>query len=103
MRGRGTVLAISSDAAVETYPEWGAYGLSKAALEHMMRTFTAELAGSGVRFLTVDPGEMDTRLHAQALPGADPKALTDPEDAAAKIVARLAEDGGGRAALAAAS
>jgi NAD(P)-dependent dehydrogenase (short-subunit alcohol dehydrogenase family) len=99
VRGRGTVLAVSSDAAVESYPEWGAYGLSKAALEHMMRTFAAELAGSGVRFLTVDPGEMDTRLHAQALPAADPRTLLDPEVAAARIVARLehgGEDGGGR-------
>ena len=48
------------------YPRWGAYGVSKAALDHLVRTWAAELAGSGVRFLSVDPGEMDTRMHADA-------------------------------------
>jgi NAD(P)-dependent dehydrogenase (short-subunit alcohol dehydrogenase family) len=89
VRGRGTVVAISSDAAVDAYPSWGAYGLSKAALEHMQRTLAAELAGTGVRFLTVDPGEMATRMHADAVPGADPAALADPEVIAARLVAWL--------------
>lgn len=94
VRGRGTVVAISSDAAVEAYPTWGAYGLSKAALEHMMRTFAAELADSGVRFVTVDPGEMRTRMHAEALPDADPATLTDPALAAARIIARIEDPAG---------
>jgi NAD(P)-dependent dehydrogenase (short-subunit alcohol dehydrogenase family) len=92
LRGRGTVLAISSDAATAAYPTWGAYGLSKAALEHMMRSFAAELAGSGLRFLTVDPGEMRTRLYLQAVPDADPAALADPEAVAARIVGLLEGD-----------
>ena len=33
------------------------------------RTWAAELAESGVRFLSVDPGEMDTQMHADAMPG----------------------------------
>jgi NAD(P)-dependent dehydrogenase (short-subunit alcohol dehydrogenase family) len=89
--GRGTVVAVSSDAAVESYPRWGAYGLSKAALEHMQRTFAAELDGSGVRFVTVDPGEMRTRLHAEAMPEVDPATLADPADVAERILARLDE------------
>jgi NAD(P)-dependent dehydrogenase (short-subunit alcohol dehydrogenase family) len=89
VRGRGTVVAISSDAALEAYPRWGAYGLSKAALEHMMRTFAAELEGSGVRFVTVDPGEMATRLHAEALPDADPATLADPTAVAERILELL--------------
>jgi NAD(P)-dependent dehydrogenase (short-subunit alcohol dehydrogenase family) len=89
LRGRGTVVSVSSDAAVESYPTWGAYGLSKAALEHMTRTFAAELGGSGVRFVVVDPGEMNTRLHAQALPDADPAALADPAVVAERILERL--------------
>jgi NAD(P)-dependent dehydrogenase (short-subunit alcohol dehydrogenase family) len=89
VRGAGTVLAISTDAAVEAYPRWGAYGLTKAALDHMMRTLAVELEGSGVRFLTVDPGEMRTRLHAAALPEADPATLADPDAVAARIVALL--------------
>lgn len=89
VRGGGTVLAVTSDAAVEAYARWGAYGLSKAALEHMMRTLAVELEGSGVRLLTVDPGEMRTRLHADAMPEVDPTTLADPDAAAARIVGLL--------------
>ena len=64
LRGRGLVVHVSSDAAVEAYPRWGAYGVSKAALDHLGRIWAAELAGTGVRVLTVDPGEMDT-AHAR--------------------------------------
>jgi NAD(P)-dependent dehydrogenase (short-subunit alcohol dehydrogenase family) len=91
LRGGGLVVHISSDAAVNAYPRWGAYGLSKAALEHMSATFAAELDGSGVRFVTVDPGEMDTDMHAAAMPGADRGALARPEVVAARI-ARLIAD-----------
>src|SRR5262245_45606592 len=35
LRGSGLVLHVSSDAAVEAYPQWGAYGVSKAALDHL--------------------------------------------------------------------
>ncbi len=91
VRGRGTIVAISSDAAVEAYPRWGAYGLSKAALEHMMRTLAVELEGSGVRVVTIDPGEMDTRLHAEAMPEADRGALADPTAVAERVLAVLAD------------
>jgi NAD(P)-dependent dehydrogenase (short-subunit alcohol dehydrogenase family) len=84
MRGQGTIVNISSDAAVEAYERWGAYGASKAAVDHLTRTWAAELAGTGVRALAIDPGEMNTAMHAQAMPDADPAAL------AAKIVAWLA-------------
>ncbi len=72
LRGRGVVLHVSSDAAVSAYPRWGAYGVSKAALDHLNRTWGAELDGTGVRFLSVDPGEMNTKMHADAIPEADP-------------------------------
>ena len=71
LRGRGTIVNITSDAATEAYERWGAYGASKAALEQLGRVWAAELAGTGVRVLTVDPGEMDTRMHADAIPDAD--------------------------------
>jgi NAD(P)-dependent dehydrogenase (short-subunit alcohol dehydrogenase family) len=85
LRGRGTVLNISSDAAVEAYERWGAYGASKAALDHLTRTWAAELASTGVRVLAADPGEMKTRMHAQALPDADPTTLADPVRVACAI------------------
>ena len=92
LRGAGTVLHISSDAAVASYPNWGAYGASKAALDHMSATWAAELPG--VRFLSVDPGEMNTEMHADALPDADPATLADPAEVAERILRMLiAHDG----------
>ncbi|HEY6002970.1 MAG TPA: SDR family oxidoreductase [Anaeromyxobacter sp.] len=87
LRGEGLVVHVTSDASVNAYPTWGAYGVSKAALDHLARIWAAELEGSGVRFLSVDPGEMDTRMHAEAVPGADRAALADPDEVARRIVA----------------
>jgi NAD(P)-dependent dehydrogenase (short-subunit alcohol dehydrogenase family) len=85
--GRGAVvLNVSSDAAINAYPRWGAYGASKAALHQLSRIWDAELAGDGVRFLSVDPGDMDTPLHAAAAPDADRTALQRPGDAARKLL-----------------
>jgi NAD(P)-dependent dehydrogenase (short-subunit alcohol dehydrogenase family) len=90
LRGGGVVVHLTSDVAVSAYPRWGAYGVSKVALEHLGRIWAAELEGSGVRFLNVDPGEMDTQMHRDALPEADPTTLARPEDIAARLV-RLVE------------
>ncbi len=67
--GQGTVLAISSDAAVEHYEGWGAYGASKAALDHLMGTFAVEQPA--LRWYSVDPGDMRTAMHQAAFPGED--------------------------------
>lgn len=87
LHGRGVVVDVSSDASVSAYPEWGAYGVSKAAFDHLGRIWGAELDGTGVRVVTVDPGEMDTRMHADALPSADPATLLHPATVARRIVA----------------
>jgi NAD(P)-dependent dehydrogenase (short-subunit alcohol dehydrogenase family) len=87
---QGLVVNVSSDAAVEPYPGWGAYGASKAALDHMTRILAAELAGSGVRAVAIDPGEMDTEMHAAAIPDADPASLARPSDVARAIVSAIA-------------
>jgi NAD(P)-dependent dehydrogenase (short-subunit alcohol dehydrogenase family) len=92
LRGRGTIVHVSSDAAVEAYPKWGAYGASKAALDHLSRTWAAELEGSGVRVLAVDPGEMDTQMHAAAIPEADPATLERPASVARAIAALLGDE-----------
>jgi NAD(P)-dependent dehydrogenase (short-subunit alcohol dehydrogenase family) len=86
LRRTGVIVHVSSDAAVAGYPRWGAYGVSKAALDQLARVLGAELAEHGVRVLSVDPGEMDTKMHADAMPEADPAALARPEDVAARIV-----------------
>jgi len=86
LRERGAVISITSDAAVEAYAGWGAYGVSKAALDHLNRIFAAELHDTGVKFLSVDPGDMDTQMHADAIPDADRSTLRRPDDVAKQIV-----------------
>jgi NAD(P)-dependent dehydrogenase (short-subunit alcohol dehydrogenase family) len=87
VRGRGVIVNVSSDAAVEGYPTWGAYGASKAALDHLTRVWANEHdVARGVRMLTVDPGEMDTQLHAAAMPDEDRSVLARPERVASSIV-----------------
>ncbi len=92
LRGAGTLVHVSSDAAVEPYPTWGAYGISKAAQDHLSRILAAELDGTGVRVLAVDPGEMDTKMHADAIPDADRAALQRPAEVAARILAMLEDE-----------
>jgi NAD(P)-dependent dehydrogenase (short-subunit alcohol dehydrogenase family) len=70
---------------VSAYARWGAYGVSKAALDHLGRVWGAELESAGVRFLSIDPGEMDTRMHSDALPDADRSTLARPEAVAARL------------------
>ncbi len=85
--GRGAVvLNVSSDAAINPYPRWGAYGASKAALHHLSQMWNAELTDRGIRFLSLDPGDMDTPLHAAAVPDANPSELKRPETAAREFV-----------------
>ncbi|HEX3902334.1 MAG TPA: SDR family oxidoreductase [Polyangia bacterium] len=97
LRGAGTIVNITSDAATEAYERWGAYGVSKAALEQLGRVWAAELAGTGVRLFTVDPGEMDTQMHADAIPDANRAELSDPARVAERIVALCAATGAGDA------
>ena len=86
---RSLVFNVSSDAAVTPYAGWGAYGVSKAALAHMSRIWDEELRPHGVAVVAVDPGDMDTPLHALAVRDADPAALKRPRDAARQIVERI--------------
>jgi len=89
LRKRGNIVHVSSDASVNAYPTWGAYSVSKAALDHLTRLWAAELGERGVRVLSVDPGEMATRMHAAALPDADPNTLADPQAVARQILGLL--------------
>jgi NAD(P)-dependent dehydrogenase (short-subunit alcohol dehydrogenase family) len=98
--GRGAIVVnISSDAAANAYPRWGAYGASKAALLHLSRIWDEELRLEGVRVLSIDPGDMDTPLHAAAVPDADRTTLKRPEvaarelsDTVAAVLSRLASN-----------
>ena len=69
-RSGGLVVNVTSDAALGAYPGWGGYGASKAALELVTRTF-AEEVGEQVAVISVDPGDMRTRMHQEAFAGQD--------------------------------
>ncbi len=90
LRRTGVIVHISSDASVAAYPRWGAYSVSKAAFDHLARIWAAELSDRGVRIFSVDPGEMDTVMHAQAMPDADRTDLADPA-AVARCIASMIE------------
>jgi NAD(P)-dependent dehydrogenase (short-subunit alcohol dehydrogenase family) len=66
---RGTIVNISSDAAVEAYQGWGTYGSSKAALDQLTAVLAAEEPELAV--YSVDPGDMRTEMHQAAFPGED--------------------------------
>lgn len=85
-RGGALVITISSDAAVNAYPGWGAYGASKSALRHLTAIWAEEAKAARIAFLSIDPGDMDTPLHVLAVPGADPSTLKRPEQSADEIV-----------------
>ncbi|WP_052666047.1 SDR family NAD(P)-dependent oxidoreductase [Nitriliruptor alkaliphilus] len=80
----GTVLAISSDAAVEPYPGWGGYGASKAALDQLTAVLGAEHPELAVH--AVDPGDMRTAMHQAAFPGED---ISDRPEPASVVPALL--------------
>ena len=85
-----TVINVTSDAAVEAYEGWGGYGSSKAALEHLTRTLAAE--HPELRFLAVDPGDMNTRMQQEAFPGEDVSDRPPPEASVPGLLALASGD-----------
>jgi NAD(P)-dependent dehydrogenase (short-subunit alcohol dehydrogenase family) len=89
--GRPLVVNVSSDAAIHAYPNWGAYGASKAALHHLSGIWNAELSSQGIQVISWDPGDMDTPLHSVAVPDAEPTALKSPGDVARELISKIAD------------
>jgi NAD(P)-dependent dehydrogenase (short-subunit alcohol dehydrogenase family) len=65
----GTLVSLSSDAAVEAYPGWGGYGAAKAALDQLTAVLAVE--EPSLRVHAFDPGDMRTAMHQRAFPGED--------------------------------
>jgi NAD(P)-dependent dehydrogenase (short-subunit alcohol dehydrogenase family) len=80
----GTVVNVTSDAAVEGYEGWGGYGSSKAALEQIGNILAAE--EPNVRVYTFDPGDMRTQMHQEAFPGEDISDRPEPETVVPALV-----------------
>ena len=87
-RRDGVVIGISSDAAVNHYETWGAYGASKAALDHLVLTFGAE---TGLSAYAVDPGDMRTPMQQDAFPGEDIGDRPPPESVVPHLLALVAQ------------
>ena len=77
LRPGATIVAVTSDAAVEAYEGWGAYGAAKAGFEHLAAILAAERPD--LRVLRVDPGDMRTKMHQDAFPGEDISDRPEPD------------------------
>jgi NAD(P)-dependent dehydrogenase (short-subunit alcohol dehydrogenase family) len=78
-RNHGSIINVTSEAGNVGYSGWGAYGISKFAVEGLTETWADELSESNLRVNMVDPGEMDTDMHRLAVPDCD-YPLAKPED-----------------------
>lgn len=90
LRPGAAVVSVTSDAAREPYEGWGGYGSSKVALEQLTAVLAAE--HPGLRVYSVDPGDMRTRMHAEAFPGEDISDRPRPEVSVPGLVALLDGD-----------
>ena len=83
----GRAIFVTSGVARGVFPYWGAYAVSKAALEMLVRLYAAEIADTPVRANLIDPGIVRTRLRARAFPGENPGYLPPPESIAEAFLA----------------
>jgi NAD(P)-dependent dehydrogenase (short-subunit alcohol dehydrogenase family) len=83
----GRAIFVTSGVARGVFPYWGAYAVSKAALEMLVRLYAAEIANTPVRANLIDPGIVHTRLRARAFPGENPARLPPPESVAEAFLA----------------
>ena len=81
----GRAVFLTDRRAGEPRAYWGAYGASKAGLENLVRSWAHETASTALRVNLFDPGPVDTRLRAEAMPGEDPATLPRPADVAPAI------------------
>ena len=76
----GRAIFVTSGAAAAPHAYWGAYAVSKAGLDMLVKTYAAEITKTPVRANLVDPGAVRTAMRAKAFPGEDPMTLPAPED-----------------------
>lgn len=76
---------ITSGLVRSHIPYWGAYALSKAALEAMAFSYAAETKNLNFKVNLLDPGVMQTELFKKAMPGADLSKIPTPQQAAQKL------------------
>ncbi|MBV9813106.1 MAG: SDR family NAD(P)-dependent oxidoreductase [Acetobacteraceae bacterium] len=84
-RPAGRAVFVTSGIARRPTAYWGAYGATKAALEHLVLTWAAETRRSNLRVNLFSPGVVATRMRAAAMPGEDASTLAKPEDVAPRL------------------
>ena len=85
----GRVLFVTSGAARKHIPFWGAYAMSKSALEILALTYAVECEPTAIKVNLLNPGPMRTLMRKKAMPGENPEDLVKPEDMAFKVVEML--------------
>ncbi|HEY8611106.1 MAG TPA: SDR family NAD(P)-dependent oxidoreductase, partial [Roseomonas sp.] len=88
----GRAVILTTDRVSDPKPYWGAYGATKAGLQHLATTWAAEVAATPLRVNLYDPGPVATRLRATAMPGEDPASIAQPADVAPRIAALCLPD-----------
>lgn len=83
----GRAVFVTSGVAQRPRAYWGAYGATKAGLEHLVLTWAQELGSSPLRVTLFSPGAVATRMRATAMPGEDPATLPRPDQVAPAIAA----------------
>jgi NAD(P)-dependent dehydrogenase (short-subunit alcohol dehydrogenase family) len=82
----GRAIFLTTGRVAQPKAFWGPYGITKAGMEHMVRTWADELEQTKVRAVLLSPGPMRTKMRAEAFPGEDPDTLTAPEEIGPLIV-----------------
>jgi NAD(P)-dependent dehydrogenase (short-subunit alcohol dehydrogenase family) len=90
-RGQGSIVHVSSRPATDPTAGMAAYGLSKAALSHLVRILDLELRPHGIRVNAVAPQLIDTAANRATFPAELLAHATRPE-AVANVIAFLAGD-----------
>jgi NAD(P)-dependent dehydrogenase (short-subunit alcohol dehydrogenase family) len=84
--GAGRAIFLTTGRVARPKAFWGPYGITKAGLEHMVRTWADELEQTQVRAVLLDPNTMRTKMRAEAMPGEDPETVTDPSEIGPLVV-----------------
>jgi NAD(P)-dependent dehydrogenase (short-subunit alcohol dehydrogenase family) len=81
----GRAVFVTTGRVQRPKPFWGAYGATKAGMEHLVITWAAETEGTALRVNLFDPGVVRTRMRAEVMPGENPETVPPPETVAPPI------------------
>ncbi len=85
-------LFLSFTLSYEPKPFWGAYAISKAGLNHMVRIWSLENKHNNLSISLINPGKIKSKIREKAIPGEDINNLENPKLFAESIVKLIASD-----------